>query len=55
MRRLQLVELKDRHCKWPIGDPHQSGFYFCGSDALDGQVYCAFHHRQAFARPRLGG
>jgi GcrA cell cycle regulator len=55
MRRLQLVELESHHCKWPYGDPHTQNFYFCGSDAPVGQVYCDFHHRQAFARQRQGG
>lgn len=52
MRRLQLVELTEHSCRWPCGDPHQPGFYFCGSDAAAGRVYCDFHLGMAFARPR---
>lgn len=53
MRRLQLVELADgyRHCRWPVGDPHRPGFFFCGADAPD-TVYCPYHMRVAFARTR---
>lgn len=52
MRRLQVVDLEAHHCRWPYGDPHRPGFYFCGADALAGQVYCGNHMRVAFARTR---
>jgi GcrA cell cycle regulator len=55
MRRLQLVQLEPHHCKWPVNDPHLPGFYFCAANALDGEVYCEFHDRVAFARPRQQG
>lgn len=51
MRRLQLVQLNHRSCRWPLGDPQQAGFSFCGADAPN-HVYCPFHLRLAFARPR---
>lgn len=51
MRRLQLVQLADHHCRWPCGDPHRPGFFFCGADAHS-TVYCSFHMRVAFARTR---
>jgi len=41
-----LVNLKPRACKWPIGDPKRPGFSFCGR-STDG-VYCAAHTALAF-------
>jgi GcrA cell cycle regulator len=52
MRRLQLLQLADHHCRWPIGDPHRHPFYFCAADRRHGDAYCAFHMARAFARPR---
>lgn len=40
-----------RHiCKWPIGDPREEGFQFCGAAATGN--YCADHHAIAFAAPK---
>lgn len=30
-------------CQWPIGDPQERGFHFCGADAVPGKSYCAEH------------
>src|SRR5262245_3863968 len=30
-RRLQLVQLEDDHCRWPIGDPRGKRFFFCAA------------------------
>lgn len=47
-RRLSLVELSERTCKWPIGDPLQEGFHFCGNDSGDASPYCGYHAKLAF-------
>ena len=39
-------------CKWPIGDPRQESFTFCGDRAEDGP-YC-FRHIQVAFRPGAG-
>ena len=39
-------------CRWPIGDPKQAGFHFCGKTRAPGLPYCAFHARRAFQLPR---
>jgi GcrA cell cycle regulator len=54
MRRLQLLQLTDRHCRWPVGDPQRHPFYFCAADRAAGDPYCAFHMGRAFARSRGG-
>ncbi len=47
-RRLPLTELTEKTCKWPIGDPLQEDFYFCGVDCDDNAPYCTYHARLAF-------
>jgi GcrA cell cycle regulator len=47
-RRLSLVELSERTCKWPVGDPLQEGFHFCGNDSGDASPYCGYHAKLAF-------
>jgi GcrA cell cycle regulator len=47
-RRLQLVELSERTCKWPNGDPLTEDFSFCGNDAAETGPYCGYHSRIAF-------
>jgi GcrA cell cycle regulator len=47
-RRLQLVELSERTCKWPNGDPLSEDFSFCGNDARDASPYCGYHAKMAF-------
>ncbi|MBX3583617.1 MAG: GcrA family cell cycle regulator [Rhizobiaceae bacterium] len=47
-RRLQLVQLSERTCKWPNGDPLSEDFSFCGNDAGDNGPYCTYHSRIAF-------
>jgi len=47
-RRLSLTELTEKTCKWPIGDPLQEDFHFCGADCDDTSPYCAYHAKLAF-------
>jgi GcrA cell cycle regulator len=47
-RRLKLVELTERTCKWPNGDPLAEDFSFCGNDSKEGGPYCTYHSRVAF-------
>lgn len=47
-RRLKLVELSDRTCKWPNGDPLNEDFHFCGTASKDSSPYCAYHARLAY-------
>ncbi len=46
--RIGLMELTEKTCKWPIGDPLLDDFHFCGHDASDGAPYCKFHSRRAY-------
>jgi GcrA cell cycle regulator len=47
-RRLTLMELTERTCKWPIGDPATDDFWFCGLPSLPGKPYCEAHVGVAF-------
>ncbi len=47
-RRLTLMELTERTCKWPIGDPATPDFWFCGLPTLPGKPYCEAHVGVAF-------
>jgi GcrA cell cycle regulator len=47
-RRLTLMELTERTCKWPIGDPATEDFWFCGLPTQQGKPYCEAHVSLAF-------
>ncbi|RFC67122.1 MULTISPECIES: GcrA family cell cycle regulator [Mesorhizobium] len=47
-RRLSLVDLTERTCKWPNGDPLTEEFSFCGNQSGESGPYCAYHARVAF-------
>ena len=46
--RLTLMELTERTCKWPIGDPATEEFWFCGLPSQAGKPYCEAHVGVAF-------
>ena len=47
-RKLGLMELTERTCKWPIGDPATEEFWFCGLPVQQGKPYCEAHVGVAF-------
>lgn len=47
-RKLTLMELTERTCKWPIGDPATEKFWFCGLPSQAGKPYCEAHVGVAF-------
>jgi GcrA cell cycle regulator len=44
---ITLMTVGDRYCRWPIGDPRDADFYFCGNKPIEGGPYCEAHHRTA--------
>ncbi len=50
--RKYIQTLGECHCRWPIGDPQQSDFHFCGKNKVPGLPYCEFHARRAFQPPQ---
>ncbi len=47
-KKLSLMELTERTCKWPIGDPATEDFWFCGLPSVAGKPYCEAHVGVAF-------
>lgn len=47
-RRLTLMQLTERTCKWPIGDPLHDDFHFCGHESGESSPYCSYHAKLAF-------
>lgn len=45
---VQLVELREGMCRWPVGDPKEEGFKFCGGKSAEGVPYCDHHCRIAY-------
>lgn len=47
-KKISLMELTERTCKWPIGDPATDDFWFCGLAVKAGKPYCEAHVGVAF-------
>ena len=47
-KKLTLMELTERTCKWPVGDPATEDFWFCGLPVQQGKPYCEAHVGVAF-------
>lgn len=45
--RITIAGLTNRVCHWPVGDPAEPGFGFCGLEAFPGP-YCAAHAAIAY-------
>lgn len=48
-----IQTLLENHCRWPIGDPQEAEFHFCGKSKVTGLPYCEFHARRAFQPPQV--
>ena len=51
-QRRSFLELDNRTCRWPIGDPGKPDLQFCGAEPREGKPYCAPHCARAY-RPRV--
>ncbi len=47
-KKLTLMELTEKTCKWPVGDPATEDFWFCGLPVEPGKPYCEAHVGVAF-------
>ena len=47
-KKIGLMELTERTCKWPVGDPATEEFWFCGLPVQQGKPYCEAHVGVAF-------
>lgn len=50
--RKSIQTLTEATCRWPIGDPQNTEFHFCGKNKVPGLPYCEFHARRAFQPPQ---
>lgn len=49
---VSLADLGENICKWPIGDPSDVRFQFCGRKTGCGSPYCDAHKRIAYNPPK---
>ena len=47
-KKISLMELTEKTCKWPVGDPATDDFWFCGLPVQSGKPYCEAHVGVAF-------
>ncbi|MBR1601587.1 MAG: global cell cycle regulator GcrA-like protein [Alphaproteobacteria bacterium] len=48
--RVGLVDLDSHTCRWPLGDPRDDDFGFCGKKVRAGQTYCDEHSSIAYVK-----
>ena len=48
-----IMELNQHTCRWPIGDPGEEGFCYCGRRPQPGLPYCAHHAAIAYTSPEV--
>lgn len=47
--RVTIMELREAMCRWPLGDPTNAEFRFCGARTCEaGAPYCATHAQLAY-------
>ena len=53
-QRLTLRRINWAHsaCSWPVGDPQDKDFYFCGKKTVPGRPYCDEHCVTAYSNLR---
>ena len=47
---VRLTDLDNHTCRWPIGDPRDENFHFCGKKVRTGQTYCEEHSSIAYVK-----
>ena len=48
MNPTMFNDIKDGLCRWPLGEPDEIDFKFCGRGTKEGIVYCQAHYKQAY-------
>ena len=48
-----VLTINDRMCRWPIGDPSENEFHFCGRKPKNGSPYCEAHAQKAYQPQQL--
>jgi len=47
-----IFSLTASTCRWPIGDPVDLGFHFCGANSNVAAPYCDYHAAMAYQPPK---
>lgn len=47
---IRLDRLSGDMCSWPVGNPGDRNFHFCGEPSATGKPYCAKHCAVAYVR-----
>jgi len=50
-QRKSLLELRERDCRFPFGEPGEAGFFFCGALTVTTLPYCSHHCNIAYSMP----
>lgn len=45
---VSMLALDNKMCRWPLGDPRDEKFSFCGDGSIPGLPYCEHHSRAAY-------
>lgn len=45
---IAMLDLDSRACRWPLGDPRDEKFSFCGDGIAEGLPYCEAHAKVAY-------
>ena len=48
--KVLVVDLDSHTCRWPLGDPRDDDFSFCGKKVRSGQTYCDEHAMMAYVK-----
>lgn len=48
--KITVTDLDNHTCRWPIGDPKDENFHFCGAQVKIGQTYCEEHAAIAYVK-----
>lgn len=48
--KTMLTDLDNHTCRWPVGDPKDENFHFCGRKIKIGQTYCDEHAAVAYVK-----
>ena len=48
--KVTVTDLDNHTCRWPIGDPKDENFHFCGANVRVGQTYCEEHAAVAYVK-----
>lgn len=48
--KTMLTDLDNHTCRWPLGDPKDENFHFCGKKVRIGQTYCDEHANIAYVK-----